>query len=103
MWGLLSAEISRYWLIYQQLPLITQWAVTIMVIAGMIVHVFTYGERVVPNDAPSIFTTAGIFFTFLGIAEGLYDFDAQHIEATIPRLLEGLKTAFIASVFGVLE
>jgi len=100
VWDLFVTEISRYWLIYQQLPLITQWAVTILIVVGIIVHVFTYSERVV-HDAPSIFTTAGIFFTFLGIAEGLFDFDAQHIEATIPRLLEGLKTAFIASVFGV--
>jgi hypothetical protein len=50
---------------------------------------------------PSIFTTAGIFFTFLGIAEGLYEFNPQNIDASIPALLDGLKTAFIASVVGV--
>ena len=41
------------------------------------------------------------FFTFLGIAEGLYEFNPQKIDASIPALLDGLKTAFIASVVGV--
>lgn len=41
------------------------------------------------------------FFTFLGIAEGLYEFNPQKIDASIPTLLDGLKTAFIASVVGV--
>ncbi|MCC6425156.1 MAG: hypothetical protein IT447_16905 [Phycisphaerales bacterium] len=72
----LLAESARYWGAYQQLPLMTQWAVTLLIVAGIIVHVFTYGERVV-HDSPSLFTNAGIFLTFLGIAEGLYDFNAQ--------------------------
>lgn len=100
MWDWVVVEGTRLWMIYEKLPLTTQWAVTLLVVAGFIVHFFTYSERTV-HDAPSIFTTAGIFFTFIGIAEGLYDFDPQRLEATIPRLLEGLKTAFVASVFGV--
>jgi len=87
-------------LVYLKLPLTTQWAVTLLVVAGIIVHVFSFNDRTV-HDGPSIFTTAGIFFTFLGIAQGLYNFDAQQIEASVPNLLEGLKTAFAASVFGV--
>jgi hypothetical protein len=94
------AEAGHLWLVYQKLPLTTQWAVTLLVVAGIIVHFFSYNDRTV-HDAPSIFTTAGIFFTFVGIAQGLYDFDAQKIEASLPVLLEGLKTAFVASVFGV--
>ena len=94
------AEAGHHWLVYQKLPLTTQWAVTLLVVAGIIVHFFSYNDRTV-HDAPSIFTTAGIFFTFVGIAQGLYDFDAQKIEASLPVLLEGLKTAFVASVFGV--
>ncbi len=87
-------------LVYLKLPLTTQWAVTLLVVAGIIVHVFSFNDRTV-HDGPSVFTTAGIFFTFLGIAQGLYNFDAQQIEASVPNLLEGLKTAFAASVFGV--
>lgn len=69
-------------------------------VSGFIVHVFAYGERAI-HEGPSFFTTGGIFFTFVGIAEGLYGFDPQNIEASVPALLDGLKTAFIASVVGV--
>ena len=50
---------------------------------------------------PSLLTTTGILGTFVGIALGLYHFDTSSVEASIPALLEGLKTAFFASVFGV--
>ncbi|WP_166484973.1 hypothetical protein [Nitrosomonas eutropha] len=43
---------------------------------------------------PTILTTTGIFATFFGIALGLADFDAANIQASIPALLAGLKTAF---------
>ena len=87
-------------IIYLNLPLTTQWAVTLLTVSGVIVHLFSFNDRTV-HDGPSIFTTAGIFFTFLGIAAGLYNFDAKQIEESIPNLLDGLKTAFVASVFGV--
>ena len=95
-----SLGAENVWRIFVALPLITQWAVTILLVSGVIVHLFAYGERAV-HDGPSIFTTAGIFFTFLGIAEGLFGFDVQKIDASVPTLLDGLKTAFIASVVGV--
>ena len=96
----LSSAFGRLWHVFLTLPLITQWAVAVLLVSSLIVHLFVYGERTV-HDGPSIFTTAGIFFTFLGIAEGLYGFDVQKIDASIPILLSGLKTAFIASVVGV--
>ncbi len=96
----LAVEFGDLWLVYLKLPLTTQWAVTLLLVAGVVVHAFSFTDRTV-HDGPSIFTTAGIFFTFLGIAQGLYNFDPQKIETSIPSLLEGLKTAFIASVFGV--
>lgn len=85
---------------YQSLPLTTQWAVTLIVLFGLVLHLFTLNEHTV-HDAPSLFTTAGIFFTFICIAHGLWGDDTKHIEETIPTLLEGLKTAFFASVFGI--
>ena len=88
------------WQVFLNLPIITQMAVTLLLVTGIIVHVFAYNERTV-HDGPSIFTTGGIFFTFLGIAQGLYGFDPAKIDASIPLLLNGLKTAFIASVAGV--
>lgn len=50
---------------------------------------------------PTILTTTGIFATFFGIALGLAGFDTANIQASVPSLLAGLKTAFWASVFGV--
>jgi len=50
---------------------------------------------------PHLFPTLGILFTFLGIAIGLWNFDSNNIEKSIPELMNGLKTAFIVSIFGV--
>lgn len=86
--------------IFLALPPITQWAVSMLILCLIIAHLFRYNEHIV-HEGPSIFTTAGIFFTFLGIAEGLYEFNPEKIDASIPTLLDGLKTAFIASVVGV--
>lgn len=86
--------------IFEKLPLLTQWAVVFLLVVGVIAHVFAYNQRTVA-EGPSIFTTAGIFFTFVGIAEGLIDFNAHDVESSIPSLLSGLQTAFIASVVGV--
>lgn len=51
---------------------------------------------------PSLLTTLGILGTFLGVAIGLLDFDAQRVEASIPALLAGLKLAFVTSIVGIL-
>src|SRR5258708_17111300 len=58
-----------------------------------------YNEKAV-SFGPTILTTLGIFATFLGIAFGLSEFDANNIQASVPALLGGLKTAFWASVAG---
>ncbi len=59
-----------------------------------------YSPRVV-ELGPTILTTIGIFGTFLGVALGLAHFDTSNVQASVPALLAGLKTAFWASVFGV--
>lgn len=50
---------------------------------------------------PSMFTTIGILGTFGGIAYGLWFFNPEDIEKSIPTLLKGLKTAFFASIAGI--
>jgi len=52
--------------------------------------------------APNLMTTLGILGTFVGIVIGLLDFDTNQIDASIENLLEGLKTAFITSLAGML-
>jgi hypothetical protein len=68
-------------------------------LAGVFFHV-RYNPRTLALG-PTLLTTIGIFATFLGIALGLYHFDTTNVQASIPALLDGLNTAFFASVFGV--
>jgi biopolymer transport protein ExbB/TolQ len=53
------------------------------------------------ESIPQVFPTIGILGTFIGIAVGLWNFDVDNIESSIPALLSGLKTAFIASIAGI--
>ncbi len=70
------------------------------ILAIWVVFNVRYSPRVV-ELGPTILTTLGIFGTFLGVAIGLAHFDSSNVQASVPALLAGLKTAFWASVFGV--
>lgn len=54
--------------------------------------------------APGLMTSLGIFGTFVGVVIGLLNFDTDlaNIDQSIMHLLEGLKTAFLTSVVGLL-
>ncbi len=54
------------------------------------------------GHSPTILTSTGIFATFLGVALGLLDFDTRDIQASVPSLIDGLKTAFWTSIAGLL-
>lgn len=68
-------------------------------------RVWTKGvNRVIPyvyDTIPNVFTTIGVLGTFVGIYFGLRNFDVNNITESIPNLLEGLKTAFTTSIFGI--
>ena len=53
------------------------------------------------NTVASILTVIGVFGTFLGIFIGLWNFDMNDIEQSIPGLLEGMKLAFLTSLVGI--
>ena len=57
----------------------------------------------ISTNAPSLLTSLGILFTFLGIFIALQSFntEADKIDESIPPLLEGLKLAFFSSVLGL--
>ena len=57
----------------------------------------------ISTNAPSLLTSLGIFFTFLGIFMALQSFntEADKIDESIPPLLSGLKLAFLSSVLGL--
>lgn len=66
------------------LPFFKQWT------GGVDPAKFAYGA-----------VTSGIILTFYGIWVGLAGFDVTNIDASIPQLLEGLKTAFASSLAGL--
>ena len=51
--------------------------------------------------APGLLTTIGILGTFLGIFVGLLEFDVYEIDQSVPKLLTGLKIAFLTSILGI--
>ncbi|MFY8066238.1 MAG: hypothetical protein ACOVNM_07045 [Flavobacterium sp.] len=51
---------------------------------------------------PSVFPTLGIFCTALGITFGIWDFNTDDIQGSIPQLLGGLKLAFLATMAGII-
>lgn len=57
------------------------------------------------ESIPSMFITLGLLGTFLGITYGLINFntDPDYIKDSIKELLDGLKTAFYTSIFGIIS
>lgn len=50
----------------------------------------------------SLSITIGIFGTFFGVFIGLLNFNPEDITASIPKLINGLQTAFVTSIAGLL-
>lgn len=53
------------------------------------------------SQLPSIIQTLGVLGTFLGISIGLWYFNPDNLDQSIPLLLSGLKTAFLTSLIGM--
>ncbi len=53
------------------------------------------------RSGPALLTTLGVLGTFTGIFVGLLGFNVKDIDASVPILLEGMKTAFWTSVLGM--
>ena len=53
------------------------------------------------QEYKSLIISVGVLGTFVGILIGLWDFNTLNIKASIPILLDGLKTAFITSILGM--
>lgn len=87
------------WQQYQSLPTDTQLMLAVIAMLIVVFHI-RYNQKTVAYG-PTILTTSGIFATFVGIAIGLSHFNTANIQASVPELLTGLKTAFWASVLGV--
>ena len=58
-------------------------------------------ERFVFSNAPSLLINTGLTGTFFGISVSLLGFDVESIEDSIPRMIEGMRFAFLTSFVGV--
>ena len=80
------------------------WTLALMaviIVLTLYFHFFRYSNRTA-EIAPNILTSIGIFGTFLGVAIGLWHFDTADIQGSVPKLMDGLKTAFWSSIVGLL-
>lgn len=83
---------------------VTNWVVIALLVI-FAAAVFAARRRALPgfvHYAPNLLTSLGILGTFVGIVIGLLAFDVGDIDGSIGPLLEGLKTAFITSLMGML-
>jgi hypothetical protein len=72
--------------------------------AGIIVLFVKFGsDKSRSKSLPALFTIIGVLGTFVGITIGLADFNVNpgEIEESVARLLDGLKFAFVTSIFGI--
>ena len=61
-----------------------------------------FGAGKYHKNFAGVVVAVGIIGTFFGIVVGLKDFDTTNIQDSIPGLLDGLKTAFVTSIAGLL-
>lgn len=85
--------------LFRNLPNETKFFIAVIFVFALIFHI-AYNKNI-SEKAPTFLTTLGIFATFFAIAMGLLGFNASNITSSVPVLLESMKTAFWASVFGV--
>jgi DNA anti-recombination protein RmuC len=83
----------------QGLPGTVQFFVGLILVMCIAMHV-KYSSRI-ESVGPTFLTTFGIFGCFIGIAIGLQDFDSKNVQGSVPELINGIKTAFWASVAGI--
>lgn len=85
--------------IFLSLGEFTQVSIIIILILAIGLH--SRWNRRVAAAGPPLLTTFGIFFCFAGITWGLVDFDPGDVRDSVPHLIQGIRTSFWASVFGI--
>jgi hypothetical protein len=93
-------ELQHLYGLYLTLPAITQGFIAVIGALTILIVGPFYNNRTVVFG-PTVLTMLGIFGCFLGIAIGLLSFNTSDVQGSVPALVEGIKTAFWASVFGV--
>lgn len=75
--------------------------VSIVIILLLAIGLHLRWNRRAAAAGPALLTTVGIFFCFAGITWGLVDFAPDDLRDSVPHLLQGIRTSFWASVFGI--
>lgn len=75
--------------------------VGILVVSAVAVIMHVRFTRRAAVMGPTLLTTLGIGFCFLGIALGLLGFDSLDLRGSVPTLIDGIRTAFWVSVVGI--
>ena len=78
---------------------LTEYAIAFVSVVGIYFQI-RWSRRGIALG-PTLLTTLGIFFCFMGIAIGLADFDPNDVKASVPHLLQGIRTSFWVSVSGI--
>jgi hypothetical protein len=86
--------------IFHEMSYTTRSFIGVITLCAIYLHLKNF--RNTAHKAPAFLTTLGILGTFTGIAFGLLDFDTNNIQKSVPELIEGIKTAFWASAWGIL-
>lgn len=75
-----------------------------IILALTFVSLFTPGKfkDLRSSVLPNFLISLGILGTFIGICGGLLEFDPHEIRASVPILLNGMKTAFVSSIAGII-
>ena len=74
------------------------YAIAILIVLSPFILKKKFGK----GHIASLAITIGIFGTFLGVFIGLLDFNSEDITASVPKLINGLQTAFVTSIAGLL-
>ena len=96
--------------VYMQLSmsdLISIGLCVLMVVVGIKYFHKPFMKKILDNptqecDEPQGIASLGVLGTFLGISYGLLQFNSADIEASVPVLLGGMRTAFLTSVIGMI-
>ncbi len=78
---------------------ITMCFVALMALLFLVDLVTSFSKN--HRDFRSIIVSVGVLGTFVGVFIGLLGFDAADIRGSVPRLLDGMKIAFLTSVVGM--
>jgi ABC-type transporter Mla subunit MlaD len=86
--------------IFHEMSYATEVFIGVITLGAIYLHL-KYSQSIA-HKGPAFLTTLGILGTFTGIAFGLLDFNTSDIQKSVPDLIDGIKTAFWASAWGIL-